>query len=413
MSTGKVDFSLDIQRNCLTYTGVELGQDRLCMEICDLNSTCEIVTIDIEVILLASLDTVDMEIVLGTTEQVCLEPEILPGTLTSVTNICSEASGMSVEVIMQDGQACFDLTGLAPGQDEACIVLCDDTGVCDTTVFNITVRLPENDTIQMNILLGQDTSYCMDLTELSGNIERFENFCGVPTNVSVNLNQITDCINIETLSLGLDTICLVACDEAMTCDTTILFTNVVNTLEDLRPIAVNDDTLTQKNTPVVLDVLGNDTINGTLIDIAIISTPENGTAFLNPDNTINYTPNMDFCGTEAEELTYFIENESGRDTTTVTISVLCESVTVFSGFSPNNDNVNDRFTILGIEAFPQNEVTVFNRWGNEVYNKKGYINDQGWDGTFESEILPDGTYFYLIDLGDNSGPLSGYVQINR
>jgi len=202
MSTGKVDFTLDIQNNCVTYTGVELGQDMLCMEICDVTGTCEIVTIAIEVILLASLDTVDMEIVLGTTEQVCLEPEILPGTLTSVTNICSEASGMSVEVIMQDGQACFDLTGLALGQDEACIVLCDDTGVCDTTVFNITVRLPENDTVRLNILLGQDTSYCMDLTELSGNIERFENFCGVPTNVNVNLNQITACINIETLSLG-------------------------------------------------------------------------------------------------------------------------------------------------------------------------------------------------------------------
>jgi len=249
--------------------------------------------------------------------------------------------------------------------------------------------------------------------ELSGNIERFENFCVAPTNVMVNLNEITACLDIQTLSIGLDTVCLVACDEAMTCDTTILYLSVVNSLDDLLPIAVRDDTLTQINTPIVLDVLGNDTINGSLVDVAIITTPENGTTFINPDGTMNYSPNMDYCSPDPEEFTYFIENESGRDTTTVSILVLCEGITVYSGFSPNNDGVNDKFTILGIEAFPENEVTVFNRWGNEVYSKKGYTNAEGWEGTFESQILPDATYFYLIDLGDGSKPLSGYVQINR
>ena len=98
---------------------------------------------------------------------------------------------------------------------------------------------------------------------------------------------------------------------------------------------------------------------------------------------------------------------------TVSILTTCEEITVFSGISPNGDGINDSFQVFGIEAFPENEVTIFNRWGNVVFTKKGYTNQEGWTGTFDSDLLPDGTYFYVIDLGNGSQPLSGYVQIRR
>jgi len=67
---------------------------------------------------------------------------------------------------------------------------------------------------------------------------------------------------------------------------------------------------------------------------------------------------------------------------------------------------------LGIENFPDNEVSIFNRWGNEVYKQTSYNNEEGWDGQFQDAPLPDGTYFYIIQI-EGRAPLSGYVQLQR
>jgi len=91
-----------------------------------------------------------------------------------------------------------------------------------------------------------------------------------------------------------------------------------------------------------------------------------------------------------------------------------------SGFSPNGDGVNDFFEIVGIEGYPDNKVTIFNRWGNLVFEGIGYNNTTvRWDGENTGVLspgdgpVPEGTYFYVIDLGDGSDLLSGYVFLNR
>ena len=101
----------------------------------------------------------------------------------------------------------------------------------------------------------------------------------------------------------------------------------------------------------------------------------------------------------------------------------CNSdVTLFvpSGFSPNNDGVNDYFEIVGINAYPQNKVTIFNRWGNILFDEQGYDNaNVRWNGENKNSLstgngyVPEGTYFYMIDLGDGSALLSGYIFVNR
>jgi gliding motility-associated-like protein len=75
--------------------------------------------------------------------------------------------------------------------------------------------------------------------------------------------------------------------------------------------------------------------------------------------------------------------------------------------------VNDLFTIDGIDAYPNNKLIIFNRWGNSVYEKVGYSND--WNGTWNSQMmLPDGTYFYILELNDDEArKFSGYIQIHR
>jgi gliding motility-associated-like protein len=90
-----------------------------------------------------------------------------------------------------------------------------------------------------------------------------------------------------------------------------------------------------------------------------------------------------------------------------------QRVRVYNGLSPNGDGTNDNWVIGDIEAYPGNEVFVYNRWGNLVYRRKNYDNSNGWDGRWEGRALPDGAYFYFIDLADGKKPVSGYLQLMR
>jgi gliding motility-associated-like protein len=97
----------------------------------------------------------------------------------------------------------------------------------------------------------------------------------------------------------------------------------------------------------------------------------------------------------------------------------CDSLDFFipEGFSPNNDGINDLFVIRGIQFFPNNNLLIFNRWGNKVFEANGYLNT--WDGTSSFGItvgtdeLPVGTYFYILDLGDGSDVYKGTIYLNR
>ena len=413
-ATGMIVYEIDNETYCVSYTGIVQGSDALCIEVCDDEGNCDTTTIIIQVLPLSAMDTIRTSVVIGITDTLCLETSVLPGELDTIFNYCEESSGMATDLFIQEGTTCIEYTGISFGQDTACIVMCDENGICDTTIILIEVTIPVTDTVRMEVTLGRDSIYCFDDSELAGTIESFENVCEKDTGIvrfSLDTNSL--CTEIAPLLLGQDTACLVACDDLGNCDTTILIVEVVVDEDAMLPIAVDDDTLTKINEPVVIHVLDNDTINGDLVSIGIIDLPANGTVFVNPDNSISYAPDEDFCDTQADSFTYFISNGLGLDTATVFVVTLCDDLTVFSGFSPNGDGINDTFVILGIEAFPDNEVTIFNRWGNEVYYQKGYKNEVGWDGTWNGNLVPDGTYFYVIDKGDGSKPISGYVQLLR
>ena len=90
------------------------------------------------------------------------------------------------------------------------------------------------------------------------------------------------------------------------------------------------------------------------------------------------------------------------------------------GYSPNGDGENDFWLIEGINSYPNNSVKVFNRWGNLIFQSEGYNNeDVAWIGQSEGAFIlgqsevPDGTYFYVIDLGTGKDPLSGYIVLKR
>jgi len=85
--------------------------------------------------------------------------------------------------------------------------------------------------------------------------------------------------------------------------------------------------------------------------------------------------------------------------------------------TPNGDGMNDTWKIdeflESTRATENREVFIYNRWGQLVYNKVGYMNE--WRGTFNDDgDLPDATYYYIIKLGDDDETiLTGHVTILR
>lgn len=84
-----------------------------------------------------------------------------------------------------------------------------------------------------------------------------------------------------------------------------------------------------------------------------------------------------------------------------------------TGFSPNSDGFNDYFVVHGLESYPDNKFTVYNRWGNVVFSQEDYMNT--WFGQGRGgDALPEATYFVVLIINSPEKiELKGYVDIRR
>jgi gliding motility-associated-like protein len=131
-----------------------------------------------------------------------------------------------------------------------------------------------------------------------------------------------------------------------------------------------------------------------------------------------HSPNPIVAPITTTTYTVEITNEwNCRTNLSVTVAVACDTLFIPNGFSPNSDGVNDGFVIDNIDKYPGNKLWVYNRWGNLVYKAKDY--DNKWDGVSNvsgihmGRKLPSGTYYFIVDLNNNSKPHSGYLIIRR
>jgi gliding motility-associated-like protein len=58
-------------------------------------------------------------------------------------------------------------------------------------------------------------------------------------------------------------------------------------------------------------------------------------------------------------------------------------------------------------------VTIFNQWGDTVFHNNQYDNLNGWDGNFNGQPLPVGTYYFVIQIFGEEKPRSGFILIQR
>lgn len=423
-----VHFYLDSVNYCVKYQGLVCGgTETACIVLCDDEGVCDTtflqVTTDFSLCSRISQKLTDTLLV-NFTKTICIDTLQLSGPIVSVINLCPDDSGENVAFEYDEETHCVSYTGLAPGGDRGCFLLVDGFGNSDTVFICIEVGLPQSGIILDTLLIGQSETYCVDPSELAGNVISIENIClAIPVHeVSFSVNAVNLCVNAQGMSLGTDTACIVICDSYGVCDTTQLFITVVPDVvspcpNSLPPVAEDDLASTLLNTPDNIDIMANDSpgdcppVSLRILEPYGMAGPYFGTAVLNPNTTIDYVPNRDFCG--VDRFRYELCTPMGCDTATVTVEVAChppDTIIVYNGISPNGDGANDYFTIENIEHFPDNEVKVFNRWGNLVFQIRGY--DNTWDGRYGNKMLPDGSYFYRILLGDGR-QFTGFIQIQR
>jgi gliding motility-associated-like protein len=93
------------------------------------------------------------------------------------------------------------------------------------------------------------------------------------------------------------------------------------------------------------------------------------------------------------------------------ITVLFKPFSIPNGFSPNGDGINDQFEITSLSKYRNVRLTIFNRWGLQVYENPDYKNN--WDGrNSQGQLLPDDTYYFILEVPSYKN-LSGFIILKQ
>jgi gliding motility-associated-like protein len=127
-----------------------------------------------------------------------------------------------------------------------------------------------------------------------------------------------------------------------------------------------------------------------------------------------------FDGFEGEELIVFTVCDNGTPIACINVEVRIKvtldlRVQIYKAFTPDGDNINDVWVIENIQNYPNNQVMIYDRLGGLIFSARDYNNeDIVWDGRSNQNgqnILPTGTYFYKIDLGNEFPLKKGFIEL--
>lgn len=146
------------------------------------------------------------------------------------------------------------------------------------------------------------------------------------------------------------------------------------------------------------------------------STDPNATVYWSPGTLLQdstaFNPETLPMGADQEFILFAVSEGGCVSTDTVMVSIIPE-ISVPDGFTPNDDGMNDFWVIGNVAFYPSTTVQIYNRWGELLYESRGYTDP--WDGTYEGDPLPIGTYYYVIDVREErvNTQLTGPVTIMR
>jgi gliding motility-associated-like protein len=156
------------------------------------------------------------------------------------------------------------------------------------------------------------------------------------------------------------------------------------------------------------------------LQVNLNNTSQNATDFLWSVNGTNigavlesYT--CDPSGVYTIELIAWQYDPSCADTFLLSVTAV-DRLIVPTAFTPDGDGVNDFWELPNIDViYPENTVRIFNRWGNLLFESiQGNYAQNPWKGEFKNESLPVGSYYYIIETGDEEvGEIKGSVTVVR
>jgi gliding motility-associated-like protein len=189
--------------------------------------------------------------------------------------------------------------------------------------------------------------------------------------------------------------------------------DTIEIYQSFAPTLMQDVFIHAYGSTEVYDILQNDIVPQNA-SVKITDAPNFGVARI-VDSKLEFTGDPRYI--DSEILTYEVCPEGCVE--------LCRTTTVILDFeqdieckvpnilTPNEDGINDLLIIpcIGEDRYPSNELVVFNEWGQSVFNDKPYRND--WDGTYNGQPCPPGTYFFIFRLDEKSKPIHGFIIIQR
>jgi len=192
----------------------------------------------------------------------------------------------------------------------------------------------------------------------------------------------------------------------------------------LAPDAANDImTVDQGSNQAQAILLANDILTGVPgVTFEFTSEPTLGDVTDQGDGDVTYTLTTNLFGPAQDAFGYVICNADCPtlcDSASVEVSIQRDSMEIETpnGITPNGDGLNDALIfdqlILNPDEYPNNELIVFNRWGDIVFQAQPYGND--WQGeNMDGTNLPDGTYYFILRLDIGGGEIiKGDVTILR
>jgi gliding motility-associated-like protein len=155
-------------------------------------------------------------------------------------------------------------------------------------------------------------------------------------------------------------------------------------------------------------------VEGQTVSLSGITGGDVSNYFWTPPIYINDPSSLTPIVSPPADQLYTLHVASGNGCGTATDDVFVrvfKKIIVPNAFSPNDDAINDKWIIDGLDTYPESVTEVYNRWGQMVFRSKGY--SVAWNGTYNGKPLPVGTYYYIIDRKNNFELMKGWVLIVR
>jgi gliding motility-associated-like protein len=404
--TGGIYAGTGVNTNAFDPALAGVGTHTISYDYTDPNTSCSAAT-SFEIIVSSSITPF---IALSTIDHVCeavettvaIDQQSLTGDLSGTTynwyvvdggtNALAQgpSSDLSQQVAFLQGQGIFVEMTIP---NNGCLV---NTSTQSLTIYpDVAANIDPVITASNTILCDESSIISLSASDANGNTNLSWSWLlnGSPTDVGQN---------IAVSQIG--TYSLIGSNPLNCPSETSVFT--IDPFEETLDLHVDGNDLStitvQEGQQLQLDALysGNDNVNYN---------------WSSDDNSLNSTQQQVFVD-PTSGITYFISVSTPEgcllfDSLIVDIDA---QLVVSPLLTPNGNGTNDSWEIQGLNGFDSHDIKVINKWGTQAYHSNDYYANP-WEGNNPKtgQPLPQGTYFYIIQVtdGDESSVLSGYLTI--